>query len=548
VSRAQALAEHTSEGPITNGALFASVKRGNSPNDMAEANYEETSPSSSSNDEQGQIDPPKFESRISRLQRYAFRKFPSWIPDPDYRRMLELSRGRDGDDNEQTQPPVDEFVDFRCIWGVEFYTASHIGKLLESFAQLGWNKDYDSTPGGDPGFWIRRQRETPYGGGWFNLGVIARPGEKRFFGTARRAALPEYVELAHGSLFSLTSSITCIVVGFLVNEEYSRCFDSALRQTYETYFEPQGRGYQIHRPTNQKRAKIQALRSEIRTSIAKWFSAHLPGLCSSRPLTEFPTCEFVTLKTGLPFPRLTNGAHAPQYLAPLNLSHDFDAWGSTDIPGVKFAWSVSRGRDEQFHAIIAANENEMDKDQLQLYGGATRSCYLIYVDNHIQVLLTRWALLTVVAGFERHLNTIRDSASYRPNGRQTPLQLLRSISHLVSSGMDIAAVSAEMIEFTKDKRLFDYNVATFKPCNPQFYRNQNITLSDQLRKTVKERMAWLGNTDFSLRGLLTQYGTIVGVQENIRLQRSVNRLTLLIAVLTVLMLYFAAAQSGLLAK
>jgi hypothetical protein len=114
--------------------------------------------------------------------------------------------------------------------------------------------------------------------------------------------------------------------------------------------------------------------------------------------------------------------------------------------------------------------------------------------------------------------------------------------------MDIAAVSAEMIEFTKDKRLFDYNVATFKPCNPQFYRNQNITLSDQLRKTVKERMAWLGNTDFSLRGLLTQYGTIVGVQENIRLQRSVNRLTLLIAVLTVLMLYFAAAQSGLLAK
>ena len=111
-----------------------------------------------------------------RLQEYGYRKFPSLIPDPERHEHLEMYRRRDADNNAKSELPSDEIIDLRCVWAVEFYTPSQVSNLLRSFEKLGWNTDDSLGVDHNPALWIQRTRESAYGGGWFNLGPIQRPG------------------------------------------------------------------------------------------------------------------------------------------------------------------------------------------------------------------------------------------------------------------------------------------------------------------------------------------------------------------------------------
>jgi hypothetical protein len=383
---------------------------------------------------------------IYRLRKYAFRRLPFLIPDPDYRQLFEDSRSRDSEDNAKTAPPHGELVNLSCIWAVEFYTPSHVDRLLSGFDALGWSKDDASLSRPNPALWVRQLRETEYGGGWFNLGVICRTGEKRFVGIDRTAPLPRNVEYATGEIFSVTSSMTCIVMGFLLDEEYSLRVDQALRRNYGTRLERRQRGYRIHDPSSQKKTAVRAIRACTRELATNWFRAHLPGLFSSGILDgEFPTCEFMTLRVGRPFPQREEGAARPEeYLHILEIDHDWDAWAYRAAPGLKFAWPVLRDEENWFHAIVAARENDFSDDDTHIYGGTGRSSCTAYVDRCLKGLLSRWALLAVLSGFERHLNAIRDSATFRPDHRRKPLILLETLGGDLSQSVDIAAVSAEL--------------------------------------------------------------------------------------------------------
>ena len=214
-----------------------------------------------------------------RLQHLAHRKFPRFIPDPEYRHMLAVYREGDDEKNASSELPADEVIDLRCIWAVEFYTSAHIDKLLAGLTSLGWDRKDVFSPGHDAAAWVLHARESRRGGSWLNLGPIYRPRDDRFFG-GRTAPLPEDTEFAYGWLHAVTSSITCIVMCFVLKEEAAQRFDQALRRTHETYIEPLNRGYSIIDPPHQKHAAIQTIRDQVRTAAADWFRNHLPGLFS----------------------------------------------------------------------------------------------------------------------------------------------------------------------------------------------------------------------------------------------------------------------------
>ena len=50
--------------------------------------------------------------------------------------MLEMYRESDPVENLETSLPEDERIDMRCLWAVEFYTPSHVDKLLDSLRKL----------------------------------------------------------------------------------------------------------------------------------------------------------------------------------------------------------------------------------------------------------------------------------------------------------------------------------------------------------------------------------------------------------------------------
>lgn len=473
-------------------------------------------------------------SLFYKLRKRAFRKMPFLISDPDYREILEDSRYRDGEENAETRPPDAELVDLCCLWAAEFYTPSHVDRLLSGFADLGWSKDDDTLPGPNPALWVRQLRETAFGSGWFSLGVICRTGEKTFASIDRTAPLPPHVSYATGEIFSITSSTTCIVMGFALDEEYSRRMNQALRREHETYLERRRRGYRMHGPASQKKAALRVVRAHIRELATNWFRAHLPGLFSSGILDgEFPTCEFMTLRVGRPFPQPEERVEREEYLHLLDVGDDWDAWPCRDTPGLKFAWPVLRDEENRFHAIVAAREDDFAEENLRMYGGPGRSSYTAYVDRHLKGLLSRWALLAVLSGFERHLNAIRDSAIFRVDHRRKPRILLETLGAHLSQSVDIAAVSAELANTTQQKGSFNEEAGDFTPAHSVFGRTQDATAAEALRKHVGERAAWLQIADRSVRDLLTQYGTALAAAENIRLQHSVRWLTWILVFLTV---------------
>ncbi len=507
---------------------------------MAEGEILQPAPSPA---EKVQPTPERREDPLRRIEKYAHRMFPVLVRNPEYRDILRWERERQEQESVETRPSADELIDLRCFWAVEFYLPSHVEKLLEGFAALGWDKPGRQFPDKNPSQWVRRLRETGHGGGWFPLHVIRRPGERRFFRQDYTAPLPSQAEYAVGAIYGLTSSITCIVMGFVLYEDYARCMDDALRRRYETYLEPYGRGYRIWGPRNQKDKAIKSIRTEMRQVARGWFRENLPGLFSTDILDgEMPTCEFMTLRQREPFPKRENDTRAEEYMSLLDIDHDIDTWHCEEIPGLKFAWPLMRDDKNRFHAVLAANENAFDPEKLRSYGGGGRLGCVLYVNNRIQGLISRWALLAVLAGFERHLNIVRDSPTFKLQ-RRRPMRILKALGDLVSHSVDISAVSTELAHFTERRGSFLHEVWGFKPSNQRYYKDNDISVGEGIRRSIGERTRRLRNADRSVRDLLMQYGTVLSAKENIRLQTTVKWLTWVILALTAVMAYQGVATA-----
>lgn len=492
-------------------------------------------------------EPKKGLSLGYRLRSAVHRRFPRLIEHPRFAESRAYHEARDPEKNQETTPPADEYVDFRCIWVIELYTPAHVDQLLAGFQRLGWDKGSGSGRD-DPLVWLQRIRERPYGGGWFNFGHIRRPGNRsRFCLHDRAAPLSANVEYATGELFSLTSSLTCIVMGFIFEEDYSSSFDKALRTDRKTYMKPLRRGHKIIGPETQKAEHVNQTRGDARRMAGRWFSDHLPGLFASGILGgEFPTCEFVTLRKEQPFPDRPEGSNRPPpYLSILDMEFDIDSWFCSDMPGLKFTWPLRREKESRYHSILAIGENEFQDEKLKSWGGNNRSAQNNYVDHMIKGLLSRWAILPMLAGYAKHINAVRDSAMLRPKPGQDPLKTLQTLGGHVSYNVDIAAVTSELIFYANERVLFEHEIETFKPCNTRRNQAKQFTIAKGLAFQINEQAAWLQKTDQSLRDHLTQYGSLLGATENIRVQRKLGIFTILIMFLTVIMVWDDVKRSQL---
>jgi hypothetical protein len=226
----------------------------------------------------------------------------------------------------------------------------------------------------------------------------------------------------------------------------------------------------------------------------------------------------------------------------LDLVFDHHTWKSDDITGLRVSLSSLRDREDKFHAVAVIAESDINEAKLRIYGGLSRSTVAYYFNEQMQGLLSRWALVAMLSGHERHLNAVRDSATLHSGRRQKPLELLKKLGTLVSQSADIAAVVSELKEFARDQVSFLHEVRSFNPCDPK-YQNNDVTLGGVLRKQIATRVEWLEQTDRSVRDLLIQYGNILGAQENIRVQQQIGRLTIFIAILTVTAVWLAAENS-----
>ena len=482
----------------------------------------------------GHTESPKTDVELSatrrllyRLRYAARRRFPRFFLHPG---ELEAWRSRDPARNAETAPPDDEFIELRCMWAVEFYTPAHVDALLSGFRKLGWDDKNHFNMGTSPTSWIQELRRSSYGGGYMYLDVIGNvPGTITFLGSRPRTEpLPPHVQYMLGGLYALTSSLTCVVMRFMFDEDFSTRFDKALRTDRQTYIA----SHTVHDPERQKIDHIGQVRAGMAEHAGRWFCENLPGLFSSGILRgALPTCEFVIFRQAEPFPpRREDNKRPPAYLSILDMNSSFNVWQSEEESGLKFTDSHWRDRTSQYHAILASRGTDSNKEkfEMSINEGA-------FFGRAIEALLSRWAIVSLLEGYSQHLNALRDSSLFRPGARQSSVKILKTLGQHVSYSVDIAAVTTELISFAGEDPWFSSELEAFEPCDEQHY-DAGFTLTKSLRSAIGERAIRLQKTDQSLRDHLAQYGFLLGTKENVRLQRILGFLTVVIAFLTLALL------------
>ena len=142
--------------------------------------------------------------------------------------------------------------------------------------------------------------------------------------------------------------------------------------------------------------------------------------------------------------------------------------------------------------------------------------------------LSVWAILPLLEGYTRHIRNIRDSTTLRPTNRQNSLRVLENLGNHVSFSVDIAAVAAEL---TSDSKIpFPLLHVSGEFHLAEHGAPQGTSLITFVTYMIRDRANWLQKTDSALRDQFTQYGSLIGATENVRVQKSLNRLTWVLVV------------------
>lgn len=479
------------------------------------------------------------------LQRRAFHKVPWLFPNPDLPEMLNVHRRRDAQRNQENSLPAEESVEFHALWALEYYTPAHVDALLDGLTRLGWHKP---SPGADRDIveWVRELRNHESGGSWFNIGVIKRPDEKGLFGLSRVAPLPSEFDYAFGQIVSLTPSITCLTIAFVPKKDVIHSYEQALRQDYVTTVRRQGTSYSILDPYFRRRDAIRDLRATYRSAAANWFKQHLPGVfCSGHLGDEIPTCELISLRNAAPFPVRGDGDPRPaRYLDHLGVSTDIDAWQSTSLPGLYFSWPL-RDETNKYHAILAAQRATLERPSIYGQTATPDDCFAQVVNDNAQHMLQLWGILALLTGYQTTISRTRDSNLLGSSRRLPAVSILHSLASLSSASRDIMPIASELrAEDEAALPSWTRFAEGFQPVNTRF--NGASGLVQCLVARISERAVQIGQSDRTVRELISQRSAIISAYENVRIQEHIRRLTIVIFVLTAAAVLIAAENSAIL--
>ena len=459
---------------------------------------------------------------------------------------LALWQKNDAKRNEQTRPPDDEFIDLCCVWAVEFYTPSHISQLESAIRRLGWDND-DATDSLDSAIaMLRRSRLHQWGGAWKRLDKIGRPISNAVSSHGQEG-LPHETKLASCYLVSLSPSLIAIVAcfGFPRESEYASIFDRALRTDRATYTTPTESGFQVYDPWLQKIESVKQARAELCSLAEEWFSRNIPGLYSSGLLDrEMPTFELITLRNAEPYPTRLKDSDVPSsYLQIINMEHGFEAWSSTIVPGLKVSFPRLRRDRPRYHATLAIKEGDLvDAVPSESWGREDRWGRTMYVDFWLSKAFCGWSIMPMIEGYTRQINSILGSSALSQEDRNGATEVLAKLQNYLSFSSDVLAVSADLIEVAKHRHMwqesgdfFQYVESYGKSADDKSDDREKISMIEEFRSTVSSRASWIVSRDGSIRDHVTQFASVLGANENVRLQRKLGCLTWVLVLLTIVM-------------
>ena len=362
------------------------------------------------------------------------------------------------------------------------------------------------------------------------LGFLTPPESDLFFPSHLiETELPPHFEYAQAHIYSLSPSLIAVVVCFVLEEEIANKFNAILREDRATVAIPIPKGYSIHNPMIQKSDEIRALRADLAQAIAKWFRETLPGQFTSvLDRCELPTCEFVTTRLATPFPSAPDERHPEwSYVELLELADGFDIWKSSRTSGLYFRGST----ESRYRSILAIREREllatMDEDDAQ-----TRAARINRVNSDATALILSRGIMILSEEYAQELLRIRDLELSDNMSSSAAVEYLDRLSRSILRGVDVSAVAAELNELSQTT-FWPLDAASDYSTAPGPLVRHSVSFIEQFRRFTKEQATWLVKLEQTFRAHASQVGALIGARENLRLQKKITLMTVVLLALAV---------------
>ncbi|HEY2353793.1 MAG TPA: hypothetical protein VGH79_02695 [Gaiellaceae bacterium] len=427
---------------------------------------------------------------------------------------------------EKTTPPADEQIRTRAVWAVEIYTPLHAAKLVERLRALG--VDIDPTFE-RPTEYVRKGRSFPYGGAWINLGpFVPRDAEGLAFLGRIAADLPPGVTAAFPSVWTLTSSLTALVLQFVFEAERAEAVERVARRND---FEAQGRllergGVSVAPPDMVKQRAVEDARRELRAMPVDWIADKVPGAFSARGRSKMPTAELVTTEIAVPF---AEEERKVGYMRLLGLGWDPAVWRSEEMK----AWQLSFDRDDRCVTVAAKRSEVVASGQLEHRGDEGTWAMAGVANDYLQKDLTIWAAGRHLAECQERLSAIRD-AERRLAAHWLPVGRLKKIGReFLRDSLDARTAATELRQLASDEKWFKRDAAEWIGVGPWAERD----LLESFRRGMRQNAAALISLEERVREGLLVETTILAALSNLRVQRWLLVFTVLAVVAAAVSLY-----------
>jgi hypothetical protein len=446
---------------------------------------------------------------------------------------VEFAADRGRDENEATKLSENESLAVPAVWAVELYTPSTVTGLFDGIRRLGWEYGHSQDEGVSK--WMHDVRNGRLAG-WTSLGLVSPPG-KPLLMRERTANLPTGVAAALPTLFSVTPSVTALVMCFFLSDVAASCLDQPMRADYSTYIErdPLFRrrhlipyllwnrsirmGGRYHSPGFQRRVAVQETLDGLENLCTEWLAENVPGVFAiglRRGL--FPTAMLlVSEETSL----LTADARQLRALDGTAMDQWYDAWTSDEW--AKCRMTLPHGwRKEKLRLQFGCRRRDAFPDQPG-YSEPTSNWTIAHRANDlVHGLATRWALSCLLDGYHHKLSGYRDRSASEHTFR--PIRDLRNVQNLVrTEAYDILAASAEVKALAESRRTYARGVLEMQHVDSN--GPSKIDLVDELRSSQTQRGDQLERDSHLLLSTLTMTAEATQVISNVRIQRFLTVLT-----------------------
>ncbi|QRQ88524.1 hypothetical protein [Cupriavidus oxalaticus] len=457
-----------------------------------------------------------------RLRWKAYWRFPNLIKAPDADPKYEEERDRKK--NAATQVPNDEELSVPMLFGAELYGPAEIDRLYADLKRLGWDTPRFRSTLPNVIQWIRDQRL--YGSeGHFNVGIVVRKTDKRFLHPSYLLELPEEFDYLTVTIYQLSASLTCVLVGMALTEQSASWYNDELAKLRKTKSvrNPKDRFISILGADHQKRRSIEEARERYRGLVTNWFKRELPGFFSNEAgVSRLPTAEVIT----------TIRQH--MFAPPNEFVRDewrrmiWDRgyrriWTDSGCPGLQLA--IGELEDEaRHHSVIGFRTSDVADSDLQHFGGRTKYALLTFCYERIEGVLVHYACTAFLQEASRTLKLSREQL-FAKKGRKEILVVLERISDFFRASTGNPAVATDLL---KNKPLISYK----HHCNgfvgsSLFANDKDLDLAEVLHSRVRHLAEEFIEDEEATRQQFDQLSSILSTKESIRTQRRMEVITVI---------------------